>query len=82
MASVTATVRCPPFCKADCEVTHHPLLVAVLNAVDTDDADLMNERIGALEETFQKYAEVIFFPFLRCKCVFVLFIRTMVDRNQ
>ena len=60
-------VKCPVWCKRDCKVKHHPLLVALLNCVDTDDEQQIEQQLSDLEHVVLKYEQVGFALFRKNK---------------
>ena len=59
MSSATGIIRCPPYCRTNCATTHHPLLVALLNTVDTADVELMEKRLQEFREIFMRYTVLL-----------------------
>ena len=58
MSTAAGMIRCPPYCRTNCATTHHPLLVALLNTVDTADVELMEKRLQEFREIFMRYTVV------------------------
>ena len=57
---VTVLLRCPPYCRSNCVMQHHPLLVALLNCIDTDDKVKMEARMRDLRTVVKQYRDVMF----------------------
>ena len=51
-------IRCPPFCRTNCATKHHPLLVALLNCIDTSEVDIMTNRMSDFEHVVKRYLSV------------------------
>lgn len=50
--------RCPMYCPKTCTVQHHPLLLAVINCVDTPEIELMEKKLLMMSNMINKYAQV------------------------
>ena len=55
MSGTTGIIRCPPYCRTNCATNHHPILVALLNTVDTADTELMDKRLQEFKDIFLRY---------------------------
>jgi hypothetical protein len=56
-ASSVGLIKCPMYCRSNCVIKHHPLLVAILNCVDTAHMELMEMKLGILYNVINKYKQ-------------------------
>jgi len=54
----TKLIKCPMYCPNTCLEHHHPLLVAILNCIDTPEIELMEKKLLMLSNLINKYKEV------------------------
>ncbi|XP_013412072.1 uncharacterized protein LOC106174876 [Lingula anatina] len=58
MAGSSGLLRCPPYCKSSCTVRHHPLLLAVVNCIDTEeDQEMMESLLQDLQDCINDYTK-------------------------